>query len=136
MNSFWGVSPPISCQPIARSNGGTVIINADPHSESGSHRLAVHFIHKSSSAYYFDSYGLLPLVPDIQNFKRCNRTVWDYNGRQLQGLTSNVCCKYCCLFALYTDMGNTPNQFVGLFEDGAAVADRQIDRTFAYEFGS
>jgi hypothetical protein len=55
---------------------GTVIINTDPHTEKGSHWLAVHFFPKSSSAYYFDSYGILPLVPDIEAFIRRNCTVW------------------------------------------------------------
>jgi len=38
-----------------------VIINADPHTEKGSHWIAVHFLPKSSSAYFFDSYGIVPL---------------------------------------------------------------------------
>lgn len=53
-----------------------------------------------------NSFVLLPLVPDIQNFMRRNCTVWDYKRRQM---TSNVCGKYCSLFALYTDRGYNPN---------------------------
>ena len=45
------------------------------------------------------------LVPAIHEFIRRNCAVWDYNSRHLQGLTSNVCGKYCCLFALYADRG-------------------------------
>jgi len=93
------------------------------------------FLPKSSSAYLFDSYGIVLLVPDIAAFIRRNSTVWDYNRRQLQGLTSNICGKYCYLFALYMDRGFTAKQFVGQFE-GASLADRQIVRTFASEFGS
>jgi len=61
---------------------------------------SLHLLPKSSSAYFFDSYGIVPLVPDIAVFKRRNCTVWDCNRRQVQGLTSNICRKYCCLFAL------------------------------------
>jgi len=43
----------------------TSIVNADPHTEVGSHWLAVHFRPKSSYAYYFDLFGILPFVPDI-----------------------------------------------------------------------
>jgi len=43
----------------------TVIVNAEPHTEGVSHRLAIHFRPKSSCAYYFESYGIVPLVPDI-----------------------------------------------------------------------
>jgi len=46
----------------------TVIVLADSHTEGGSHWLAVHFRPKSSSAYYFDSYGIVPLVTSIQDF--------------------------------------------------------------------
>jgi len=119
--------------PQSLSQSGTVIINADRHTENGSHWLAVHFRTKTLGAYYFDSYGFLPLVIDIQAFIRRNSTVSNYNKRKLQGLTSNVCGKYCCLFALYTDQGYTPQQFDGRFD--AEGADGQTDRLFASAFG-
>jgi hypothetical protein len=50
--------------PVALS--GTLIVNTDPHTESGSHRFAIHFQSRSSTAYYFDSYGLPPFIPSIQ----------------------------------------------------------------------
>ena len=81
--------------PHSIAHACTVIINADPLTEKGSHWLAVQFLPKSSSAYCFVSYGLPPtLVPAIHEFIRRNCAVWDYNRRQLQGLTSNVCGKY------------------------------------------
>ena len=49
------------------------------------------------------------------DFVQRNSTTWDRNKRQLQSLTSDVCVKYCCLFALYMDRGYTPQQFVALF---------------------
>jgi len=64
----------------------TLIINSDPHTEGGSHWLAVHFRPKSSSAYYFDSYGIIPLVPDIQAFIKRNCTAWGHYRRHLQVL--------------------------------------------------
>jgi len=132
VKSFFGVFPS-HMLPRSVTETGAVIINADPHTEKGSHWLAIYFLSESSSAY-FDSYGILPLGPDIRTFIRRTCTVWDYNRRQLQGLTSNVCGKYCSLFALYTDRGFTPKQFVGQF-DGTS-ADRQIERAFASEFES
>jgi len=50
----------------------TVIVNAGPHTEGFSHWLAVHFRPKASSAYYFDSNGIAPFVPDIEAFLRRN----------------------------------------------------------------
>jgi len=111
--------------PRSVTQFGTVIINADPHTEKGSHWLAVHFLPKSSSAYSSDSYDIIRPVLDIADFIRRNSTVWDYNMRQLRGLTNKFSGKYCCLFALYMDRGFTAKQFVGQF-DGASSADRQI----------
>ena len=129
--SFAGVYPS-DLLPHSIAHACTVIINADPHTEKGSHWLAVHFQPKSSSAYYFDSYGMPPtLVPAIHTFIRRNCTVWDYNKRQLQGLTSNVCGKYCCLFALYADRRYDPRHIIDLLDGG----DRQIERAFLAEFG-
>ena len=121
-------------QSVAQSSA-TVIVNADrPHRErftlaSRAHRP------KYSSAYYFDSYGNVPLVPVIQAFIKRNFITLDYNRRQLQGLTTDVCGKYCCLFALYMNRGYTPKQFISLF-DACNNADRQVKRLFAIEFGA
>jgi len=76
-------------------------------------------------------------VPDLATFIRRYCIVWDYNRRQLQALTSNICGKYSSLFAHFMDRGFTAKQFVGQF-DGAPspVLNRQIVRSFASEFGS
>ena len=113
----------------------SVIVNADPHTEGGSHWLAVHFRPKSSSDYYFDSYGIVPLVPSIQAFMKRNCTICEYNRRQLQGLTTDVCGKYSCIFALYMDRGYTPQQFISLF-DTCNLADQEVERLYTIEFGA
>ena len=82
VKSFLGVFPS-DLLPRSVPQSCTVIINADPHTEKGSHWLAIHFRPKSSSTYYFDSYGIVPLVPDIQAFIRRKCTVADYNKKQL-----------------------------------------------------
>ena len=131
LRSFTGVFPS-NLLPHSKAHACTVIINADHHTEKGSHWLAVQFLSKSSSAFYFDSYVMPPtLVPAIHEFIRRNCTVWDYNKKQQQGLTSNVCGKYCCLFALYASRGYSPRQIVGLLD--AEV--REIERAFLAEFG-
>jgi hypothetical protein len=112
---------------------GTVVINADPHTREGSHWLTIHFQRKSSTAFYFDSYGQPPSDSNIQAFIRRNCAVWGYNTSLLQGPTSVVCGHYCCLFALNMDRGFTPQQFVRFFTLG--YADHQVNRMFADYFG-
>jgi len=116
--------------PLSVTKTCTAIVNADPHTERGSHWLA-----KSSSAYYFDSYGIVPFVPDILSLIKRNCTTWDYEKIQLQSLTSDVCGKYCCLFALYMDREYSPQQFVVLFGEVEA-ADIEVERMFTTEFGA
>jgi hypothetical protein len=110
-----------------------IIVNTDNHTQPGTHGLAIRLEPRSSTAFYFDSYGLAPDIPDIQSSRR-NCTVLNYNNAQLQGPLSTVCGKYCSLFALYMDRGITSRQFVGLFTPG--LADRQVEDLFAHEFGS
>ena len=129
---FLGVFPSETF-PRSVTQTGTVINKADPHIEKGSKWLAIHLLPTSTSTYFFDSYGILPLVPGIKASIRHNSTVWDYNRAQLQGLASNACGNYRCPFVLYTDWRCTPKQFIGHI-DGAS-ADRQIDWDFASEFG-
>jgi len=134
IKSFLGVYPSDMLPHCIQQQAGNVIINSDPHTKDGSHWLAIHFEPKSSEAFYFDSYGHPPYKSHIQAFIRRNCTVWDYNTIQLQGPTSLVCGKYCCLFALFMDRRFAPKQYVNLFT--ADIADRQITELFTREFGT
>jgi hypothetical protein len=130
--SFLGVfaSDILPKYPIGRS--GTLIVNTDQHTVSGSHWLAIHIQSRSSRLYYFDSYVLPPYIPAIQSFIKHNCTVWDYNAIQLQGSTTTVCGKYCCLLMLYMDRGYSPLKFVGQFS-GSMQSDKRVSELFKAE---
>jgi len=114
LNSFLGVYAS-DLLPLSIAHTGTVIVNTDPHTEPCNHWQAIHFHHphRSSSGYFFDSYGRYPHIPSILDFIRRHFKVWQYNRTQLQGPMTAVCGEYCCLFALYMDRGYTPQQFEG-----------------------
>jgi len=133
IKSFLGAFPS-DLLPHSITKPSTVIINTDAHTESGSHWLAIRLEPRSSTAFYFDSYGLYPHILTIQSFLKRNCIVLNYNKAQLQGPTSTVCGKYCCLFALYMDRGYSGKQFVSLFTP--SLADQQVENLFAHEFGS
>jgi len=78
VKSFLGVYPS-DLIPHSITRSGCLILNTDPHNLKGSHWLAIHLQPKAHSAYYFDSYGLLPDIPQILSFLRRNGRVWDYN---------------------------------------------------------
>ena len=112
-----------------------LIINADHNTVGGSHWLVIRLTPRSSSAYCFDSYDIVPLVPVIQNFLKRHYTTWEYKKRYLRGPTSEFCGQCCFLFALYMGRGYTPQQFITLFA-GRSNADRQVTQFFAPEFGA
>ena len=120
--------------PHSITQPGTIIVNCDPHTENGSHWLAINFQPKSFGGFYFDSYGLHPYIPSIRSILKRPFSVWDFNTTQLQGLTSSVCGQYCCLCALYLARGYSPKQFIGLFDP--RTADKQVAHMFTSEFGS
>ena len=133
VKTFLGALPS-DLLPHSITQSSTVIVNTDSHTQSGSHWLAIRLEPRSSTAFYFDSYGLSPYIHDIQSFLRRNCTVLNYNNAQLKAPMSTVCGKYCCPFALYVDRGYTGKQFVGLFTPNRA--DQQVENLFAQEFGS
>jgi len=48
----------------------TLIVNPDPHTEGGSHWLAIRLTPRCSCAYYFDSYAIVPVVPNYPKFPK------------------------------------------------------------------
>ena len=77
-------SPLIYYRRHVQFGNPTLIVNADPHTEGVSHWLAIRLTPRSSSAFYFDSYGIVPLVPAIQAFLKRHCTTWNikrYNCR-------------------------------------------------------
>jgi hypothetical protein len=133
VGSFLGVFPfdLLRKYPIARS--GTLIVNIDRLTESGSHWFVIHLQPRSSTAYYFDSYGLPPFISSIQSFMNRKCTVGNYNSLQLQGPTTAVCGKYCCTFASYKNKGYSPQHFVGLI--ATVDTEKRVSEMFRAEFG-
>jgi len=133
VKTFLGVFPS-DLLPRIITQTCTIIVICDPHTEDGSHWLAIKFQPKSFRGFYFDSYVLRPYIPSIRSLLKRTCPVWNFNTIQLQGLTSSVCGHYCCVFALYLDKVYFPKQFINLFDP--RTADKQVARMFASEFGS
>ena len=84
VTSFLGVYPSDILPPPSVTPAATLIVNSDPQTSKGTHWLAIHCQPRSYSGYFFDSYGLPPLIPNISNFLRRNCTVWKYNSTQIR----------------------------------------------------
>ena len=115
VSSFLDVFPSVLVPQFIMLKSTTVIINADPtQREIGLASPALPT--RIFECQYFDTHGVVPLVPIIRAFIKRNCTTSEFNRRQLQSLTTDVCGKYCCLIALYMDRGYTSNQFISLFD--------------------
>ena len=91
-----------------------IVINLDKHYMPGSHWVAACF---SDSGYgeFFYSYGLPPIKLEIITYLQRHSISWTFNSTRLQGLTTNVCGQYCCLYALHRARGLSMTSFVDMF---------------------
>ena len=91
-----------------------IVINLDKHYVPCSHCKAVCF---SESGYteYFDSCGLPPFKLEINSYLQRHLISWTFNHHRIQGLTSNVCGYYCCLYTLHKASGQSMTSFVSTF---------------------
>ena len=122
----------LSFHPMPGHFKYTVIGNSDVLTEPGSQWFAVHFDTRSSSGYYFNSYGLFPLVLVIHILQR-NCIMWCCNTRTLRGFTTVLCGQYVCVFKLCMALGLSPYEFVELF--GTVKSDLQLETAFLTVFG-
>lgn len=111
---FQGVYP-IDLLPSTFIKPSIIIINLDKHYMPGSHWVAVCFS-DSGYAEYFDTFGLPPINHEIIAYLQRHSVSWTFNGIRLQGLTSNVCGHYSCLYAKHRALGLSMTSFLDMFE--------------------
>jgi hypothetical protein len=130
--NFGGVFPS-DMLPSKFNRPTTFIVNLDPHNKPGSHWVAVTFRDKYS-AWYFDSYGLPPIVESLERFLRRNTVHYTYNQRQLQSISSDICGQYACLYTVYVcSKSYNMKGFTTIFN--YKDADNQAVRMYRQEFG-
>jgi hypothetical protein len=111
---FQGVYP-IDLLPSTLIKPSIIIINLDKHYMPGSHWVAVCFS-DSGCAKYFVSYGLPPFKYKIIAYLQRLSISWTFNRHRLQGLTSNICGHYCCLYTNHRARGLFMTSFVNMFQ--------------------
>jgi hypothetical protein len=100
---FNGVFPS-DMLPSEFTRPATFVCNLDAHNRPGSHWIAITFRDKYS-AWYFDTYGLPPIVKSLDDFLRHNTAHFTYNHHhQLQNIASDICGQYVC--TLHTSAQN------------------------------
>lgn len=119
------------CLPDRVPNNSGIVINLSPSTESGSHWVSIHFDHYGC-ATYFDSYGVPPSVPSIQNFLRIKCRTVTINNFAFQQTHSNVCGQYSCVFLSHMLTSNIGiDFFCKFFSINSTLNDSLIRKLFA-----
>ena len=104
------------------------VFNTDDHRKPGTHWVSI-YVDTKRNGYYFDSYGIEPMVPDHINRLRKNCKQFRCNTVQLQSLTSNVCGQFCIMFLHYMCAGMGVKKFMENFSTNLFRND-EIARNF------
>ena len=91
------------------------ILNLDKQNQPGTHWCAI-FISPHGHLTYFDSFGLPPLVPSIQNFIRKNSLTFNYNRLIIQDVFSTTCGLYAVYFIERVCRGDHLNGILSVFK--------------------
>ena len=73
------------------------------------------YVDKNAEAWYFDSYGLPPLIPDHIRSLRDNCKTIRHNDQQMQSTSSAVCGQFCITFLYFMTVRGRFEDFRDLF---------------------
>ena len=86
--------------PSALIKPSIIVISPDKHYIPVSHCIVV-CVSDSGYAEYFNSYGLPTYKLEIMAHLQRHSISCTFNWHRLQGLPSNVCGRYCCIYTLH-----------------------------------
>ena len=107
-----------------------IIVNTDPSTKPGQHWVAIS-ITSTGKGYYFDSFGLSPLVDNI--FKFINTKAhngWTHNKFQIQNIRSSTCGNYCVFFIIIRCNELEPKDLIRQFGHNTAENDDKMRKIF------
>ena len=114
--------------PRVWTRSTAIVANTDDHDRPDQH--FAFYIDEHGTGTYFDSYGLPPLDPRFLLRFRRNSTTYRWNTTTLQGILSQTCGQYCCVFLYYLCNDYNLNQFLDLFTSDCKRNDRLIVQLF------
>ena len=103
------------------------VINIDDHTRSGMHWVAI-YVDKFGNGFYFDSFGLPPLIRAYINRLRKNCKSFRWNVCQLQSDSSDVCDQYCIMFLYFMSKKIGFKKFLAKFSTNLAKNDDILRR--------
>lgn len=115
--------------PMVWTRSTAIVANTDNHNRPGEHWIAF-FLDEHGTGTYFDSYGIPPLYPGFFLRLRRNSNIYRWNTEQLQGLFSQTCGRYSCVFLYFMCSGYDLDEFLSLFSENCEYNDHLIVELF------
>lgn len=107
-----------------------IIANTDPSDKPGQHWVCLS-INQRGKGYYFDSFGLPPMVSSLHEFLETRATAgWSYNRKQIQNIKSSTCGNYCVLYTIYKCSNRSNAQFMRQFGKSTLNNDIKMKKVF------
>lgn len=105
------------------------VINTDGYKLPGAHWVAM-YVDRDGHGWFFDSYGLPPIVPQHLARLRKNCRLFRYNATQFQGPASQCCGQYCVMFLHYMSTGFGIHNFKSVFSDNLQRNDKIVEEYY------
>lgn len=100
-----------------------IVVNTDGCKLPGSHWIAM-YVDRNGRGWFFDSYGLPPIVPQHLTRLRKNCKLFRYSTSQLQGPNSQCCGQYCVMFLHFMSCGLGIHRFRSTFSNDLSRNDK------------
>lgn len=112
----------------------SLIVNTDNINMRGEHWLAFYFL-KNGNCLFFDPLGFTPKYHNFEIFIKENCIKYFYNDQRIQGLLSNNCGYFCCLFVFNISRNVTFKKFLNFFfQDSHFLNDKIVDTLISNNF--
>lgn len=111
--------------PEVWAKPAAIVANTDGHKQPGTHWVAM-YVSRDGRGWYFDSYGIPPIIPQHLRRLRQNCKFFHYNAIQLQGPESQTCGHYCVMFLHFMSTGLGIHRFRSAFSTDLTKNDEIV----------
>ena len=95
VKSFKGVYPKDKLKSVKKFNDGSMVINLDNSTGSGTHWVCINIDSTKPYVEHYDSFGIMPANEIVKFLKKYKKPI-KYQDNQLQNDNSVLCGYFCC----------------------------------------
>jgi hypothetical protein len=105
------------------------IFNTSSSFEPGTHWQAL-VISENGTGYFFDSYGMKPMIKEVNHFIRLHCKSIIFNTKQLQQTNSHFCGHYCAMFVYFLTHRLTMDKYLAHFTNNLFINDIVVEQMY------